>query len=369
MIALVLPHDWSSGAHLEPYLDELLALLPSPVLVVDRPADLVADVRRGGRRIRRRLKYGRLAEIGPDTWLLRPLLPVNEMAGVWLRPVGGVVGRLLAAQIHRAVRDISGADQPTHLWVFSPSEAWLARFLPRSRVIYDVYDDYRYSPMGQYHTLMARADEELCARADVVLVTSRVLAERRRAATRQILYRGNGALDSLGPLARRGREGPPTAVFVGHLRPVIDVDWLFAAAHELGNQIKFQVIGQIHPSLRRDVEESRIEVVGHLPRNQLSEAMASASLGVLPLRRNPYSECLNPYKLHEYRRCWLPVASSVLPSFPSGAPGVIQCETQDRFISAIRDLMYSDPIPRDDEEEIGQSVKRVARIAVDAVNA
>jgi glycosyltransferase involved in cell wall biosynthesis len=369
MNVMLLQSDWGSGGHLEGYLKALVPRLPSTTLLVDRPADLVVDPVKGGRR-RHRRRQRHLEQIGTRTWLLRPFLPIHDVAGLRSRWMGRGLAKLLCRQVVAATRELSGRASPSLLWVHSPVAAPVVEYFDGLRVVYDVHDDYRLRPDGSEAAHMATADSAICRRADVLVTSSRVIAMRREAESSRLLYRGNGAPDFYGPQLEgtHGNGRLPTVLFVGHLRQVIDGRWFADAARTLSGKCRFETVGHIQSKrLAQRLQDAGVQLHSPVSQAELQAHLHRAAVGILPLKQNPYVAAMNPLKIHEYRRCWIPVVSSLVGSVPVDATGITQCRDLDAFVEAIAAASELDRVPRVDGEEVGQGWADVAERAMEAL--
>jgi GT2 family glycosyltransferase/glycosyltransferase involved in cell wall biosynthesis len=269
-----------------------------------RPQQLAEALARRGRRV----FYGSLEGEG------EPAEPTGVAAGVTLLPIAGVRRedpadrRLEGPSLDRAVEALSQARDRFEIHeaavlVQSPFWAPLARALSRRfgwKVVYDCLDEHSAFPANRSNVL-ASAEAELVATADLVLATSEPLLERLRRVRPDARLLGNagdagifGALDD--PAA------DPARLRVGYAGAVDDWfdDELIAEAARLRPGWRFEIAGGLE-GRSRDASRFPANVVflGERPFREMPEVRSRFDVEVIPFRLTPLTHATDPVKLYE----------------------------------------------------------------------
>lgn len=89
-------------------------------------------------------------------------------------------------------------------------------------------------------------------------------------------------------------------------------------------QLRYEIIGQgeYAPQLQAYIDEHQcghlISLRGFLPFDELVNRIRGASIGIIPMRRSPYSELVDTNKMYEYMLLGVPVIHARLPAVEAG---------------------------------------------------
>ena len=233
--------------------------------------------------------------------------------------------------------------------------------------VYECMDDHtNFSTNGQ---TMFGAEQRTIAEADLVVVTSDVLQEKARPKARRMVLirnaceyehfadecrrrlrspmvgRGQGNAE----LANRRLESPTTPVTLGFFGAV--ADWfdsdLVADLAESRPDWKFELIGS---TLTGDVSRLRklgnVKLLGEQPYADLPRLMAHWDCHLIPFRRIPLTDAMNPVKAYEILATGKPLVATNLPELRSMArEGLLTLADDARgFAEAVeRSLADDDP--------------------------
>lgn len=201
--------------------------------------------------------------------------------------------------------------------VYSPARTSL-QWLDRVRcglLVFDCTDDL---PAVRGVPPFFEADEAaVLARADITLVPSRMLLERKRAKARRIARLPHGALverflsgEPRAARISRTTSSPPTLLYYGHLhRQHLD----FEALDRLARVRPSWRLVLVGPERTRFAWPSNVELPGQVPHDRLREQAARADVLLLPYCLNRYTESVMPAKTYECLATGLPVVATPLP--------------------------------------------------------
>lgn len=269
-----------------------------------RPQQLAEALARRGRRV----FYGSLEGEG------EPAEPTGIAPGVTLLPIAGVRRedpadrRLDGPSLDRAVEALSQARDRFEIHeaavlVQSPFWAPLARALSRRfgwKVVYDCLDEHSAFPANRSNVL-ASAEAELVATADLVLATSGPLLEKLRRVRPDARLLGNaGDAGIFGSLADPAPD--PARLRVGYAGAVDDWfdDELIAEAARLRPGWRFEIAGGLE-GRSRDASRFPANVVflGERPFREMPEVRSRFDVEVIPFRLTPLTHATDPVKLYE----------------------------------------------------------------------
>ncbi len=181
---------------------------------------------------------------------------------------------------------------------------------PRCRSAYDAMDDFPSFYRGISQISMRKREDELGGLVDSVWTSSTALYHRWKPKHGAVRLVRNALDDSRLPAVVRAREVHGRRVFgyVGTVAQWFDWDWIAALA-EARPQDEIRIIGPIIGTEKPPLPAN----VVFLPQCEHAEAMqkmARFDVGLIPFRRTPLTESVDPIKYYEYRALGLPVIST-----------------------------------------------------------
>jgi glycosyltransferase involved in cell wall biosynthesis len=302
------------------------------------------DLRRIARRLRRGLAAPRQSD---GVTVLSPLvLPLHSSAAV--RELNA---RLLRASVRLAARRMR-LRAPV-LWAYVPQAEVLLDTVAPELVIYHCVDDIA-SQAGIDAASFAAAERRYAARADLVIASSPVLADRMRTMSGRVLYAPNVAdTDHFSSALLPGPIDPavaalpePRILFVGAIAAKkLDLDLLAALATARPGWT-FVLIGPLGlgdpdtdvSALRR---MANVHLLGSRPQAHLPEVLRGAAVGLIPYRRTRLTESIFPMKVYEYLAAGLPVVATGLPAL-EGLDGVDLVDGVEPTLGAIERALRED---------------------------
>jgi glycosyltransferase involved in cell wall biosynthesis len=187
------------------------------------------------------------------------------------------------------------------------------------RVVYDMIDaPLHFAPVPP--RLVPRW-EALLKRADRVVVTSGPLESLARAGGAPHPTRvGNGvevarfrdAHSEDGALP--GTPGAPVLGYVGSIHSWFDVPLVAHVARSIP-EARVVLVGPAHPATVREIEKEaagapNLHWMGPVPYDRVPRIVRTFRVGLIPFRRTPLTEAVNPVKLYEYAASGVPCVTT-----------------------------------------------------------
>jgi glycosyltransferase involved in cell wall biosynthesis len=336
-------NDWANDPMSKKHLVRRLARA-NRVLWVESlgnraPRAQVRDLRRVAARLAtftRDLGWPRLRQPEPGIFVLSPV--AVPLYGVrWAEAINArLVGTVVRAAMARL-----GFTRPI-TYTFVPASAWVVGRLGEERVVYHCVDDF--GAFAGAPPAIARYEEQLCRRADVVIACSQPLFESRRCWNpRTVLVRHgvehghfaralDPALAIPHDLARIPR---PRIGFHGLIAEWVDLALVRALADALPKAHVVLVGQTTRPT--PELEGARnVHVLGRRPYAELPAYCKGMDVALLPFAPGPLTVAANPLKLREYLAAGLPVVATDIPEARWLAPHVQVAANASDFVDSVR---------------------------------
>jgi len=195
----------------------------------------------------------------------------------------------------------------------------------------------------------------LLRRADRVVVTSRALESLAVAAgARGATLIGNGVEAArfdparVAPAALPGNPEAPVLGYVGSLHSWLDVP-LVAALARACPDARVVLVGPAHPATALSLERAARETpnlhwTGAKPYDDVPGIVRSFRVGLIPFRRTPLTEAVNPVKLYEYAAAGVPCVATRFTDEVDAWDGAARvADTPESFVAAVRAALAEPP--------------------------
>lgn len=240
-------------------------------------------------------------------------------------------------------------QRPLVLHVFHPEFQPYAARLRGAALVYHAYDLFELAP--DWTREHARQEDWLLHRADLVIATSGVTAERlRERSGREVRLLPNGvdartfrdAADVPVP-AVLAEIPPPRIGYVGSLNRKLDLA-LLAELATRRREWQFVLAGPLGPlddasieCLQRCRAMPNVHLLGERSRREVPSIVSNLDVALIPYRTGPnlWTPAVYPLKLHEYLATGRPVVSTRLPALEPFAEVLSFAEGPDEWIEAI----------------------------------
>ena len=221
------------------------------------------------------------------------------------------------------------------------------------RVVYDMIDaPLHFAPVPPR---LVPAWEALLREADRVVVTSGPLESlARNGGASRIALVGNGvearrfAEAAAHPAPLPGASGAPVLGYVGSLHAWFDVPLAGALARRFP-ECRVVLVGPAHPDTasaiaREALTAPNLHWIGPRPYAEIPAIVAAFRVGLIPFRRTPLTEAVNPVKLYEYAAAGVPcVTTRFSDEVDAWGSAARVAETELAFLEAVAATLARDP--------------------------
>ena len=313
---LCFSHDWNSDPLSKNHLMRILArqnrILWINSIGYRRPAASKADLTRAVSKLTSALEPVR--EVEPGIFVLNPL----AIPAYGSQAVRRFNRQFLRWQVQRAMRQLRFSRVIN--FVFNPAAAVIAGALDEDKLIYYCVDEYT-AFTGVAATSLAGMEQELCRRADLVIVSAdKLLASKARYNRRTHLIRHGvdfahfrRALDPATEVPEVIARLPrPVIGFHGLIADWVDVELLAHTARTFAEG-SLVIVGRATTDISLLKELPNVHLIGRRPYAELPAFCKGFDVAINPFRINELTLNASPLKVREYLAAGLPVVSTPIP--------------------------------------------------------
>ena len=220
-------------------------------------------------------------------------------------------------------------------------------------VVYDILDDLSiYDPdeVGMPTERRVRTHHgPLVARADVVIASSTVLADKHRGERDDILLVENGVDTGLFRPRDDLRAGdPPVIGYHGVIAPWFDFAKVVILARTRPDY-RISLVGPVKPEVSEEYERlvrlPNVRHIGHQPAEKVAELVAGFDVGLIPRLLDEVTAGMKPLKMLEYLAAGVPVVATPIAACVAH-PGVRTGATPEEFAGEVDAALAMSPEQR-----------------------
>lgn len=239
-----------------------------------------------------------------------------------------------------------GFDHPAMVVVDSERYGFLFDALPHARHVMRVVDCLE----GFKTTARSwvEHERELIRRADVTVVTSRLLHDEAMAnGAKKAVFIPNGV--EFTRFAEATHAIPdeyagiprPRAVYVGAVEHWFD-DGLLAKIASQMPEVSFVIVGAGENPLTESAQMRNVYTLGPKPYETVPGYMRHADVGIIPFHTDALTRTVNPIKLYEYAASGLPVVSTSWEELRLLNSPALLCRSTEEFCNALKTTINQD---------------------------
>lgn len=210
------------------------------------------------------------------------------------------------------------------------------------RVVVDVVDDHRAWPniSAQEKETLTRHYRDILSRADFSLANCQPVIDSMKKFSPLIRLIPNGCEDNpkiIEPINSHFYEelknfNGKTIGFVGNLEAKIDIDLIEKLAHSFPKEL-IVLVGSTHanPEARELIKHDNIRMAGVVDYEYINAIVSKFSIAIVPHKKMPLTENMNPLKIFIYLANRIPVVSTDVSNLPD-SPAVLIANNHEDFI-------------------------------------
>jgi glycosyltransferase involved in cell wall biosynthesis len=245
--------------------------------------------------------------------------------------------RLLEAQLKPVLKKAQ-LHAPV-LWISLPTAVDMVGQLNESAVVYYCGDDFSGLAGVDHHTV-AQREQELLNKADLILASSELLAQRSSAARTQLLTHGVDYSLFATPVARAAdlpNDGRFIAGFYGSISQWLNLE-LLCKTIALMPDWHFVFIGKAVIDISSLSAFKNVILLGERPHHTLPSYSQHWTAALLPFVDNAQIRACNPLKLKEYLAAGQPIISTSFPAVQKlHRAGLVQiADSSNTMVDALR---------------------------------
>ena len=190
---------------------------------------------------------------------------------------------------------------------------------------------------GIDHRPVAKQEQDLCEKADLILAASPAIAKKFPAAKTAVLLHGVDVArfsDAGAPRAPDLPSHPAVAGFYGTLSEWMDTELLAYVAEKLADW-RLVLVGPEQTALAALKKFPNVVMTGPRRHDQLPSYVRHWHVSLLPFRQNGMTRAFNPLKLREYLAAGTPIVSTEFPALDGYRDLVEVARTPDAFVAAM----------------------------------
>jgi glycosyltransferase involved in cell wall biosynthesis len=284
-------------------------------------------------------------------WLTSPKgrVPQSENPAV-IRPVVTPYGNLLPFRLRNRYSVIGkvrstmrglGMKNPIVVATL-PNAADYVDAFDATMIVYYCVDEFTHWP-GLDHSYVARLEERMLSKADLVFASAEELCDRKTRNGRRPFLLSHGVdYDHFAVAGEPAEERDRKVIgFFGAISPWIDCDLLVELA-QLRTDWSFVFVGPTDIDVSSLAALPNVKLPGKMSYAELPRLASSFDVGLIPFRVNEMTVNVNPLKLLEYFALGLPVVSTRLPEVAKFGDLVYLADTAAGFASAIDRALAED---------------------------
>lgn len=215
--------------------------------------------------------------------------------------------RLLLPRLKRMIPGSGVASQGPWVFVFLPfaTPVAFAAMLAPSRLVYAQREGYGDDPCLKH---LRNLESDLLKRADLVIASGGVLANKSRDQERQVLdIPGLVDFSIFYRPPTPAAAGVPLCCYFGHVNERVDLPLLLRVAE----RFRLRVIGPVQGGWPTGAPG---EIMGMVPTERVAELLADCDVVVIPYLLNSFTRNIFPYKIFQAFAQGKPVVATRLPA-------------------------------------------------------
>ena len=337
------------------------------IYVINRPADLIIDMLRGYKRLRKRLR-NRIIENGKIK-ILNPFVFFNEVIHGSLCSYGNINMRMLISEVKRLIRNESIKADKLVLLCSSAFHWEVLKEIEAKKKIYYVDDEYCYDPKDRFLKRAYQAEKQMILFSDEVICASEKLKEKfEKEIPREKIHLISTPADNRSFQECKLKEywpwdiiPSPKLVIFGVIRYQTDLALIEKLALKVP-AVSIVFIGKNQNKKLKTLLKKYQNVyhLGYLSYEKANYCLRSAAIGLYPARKCKYSTYANPNRIYEYAAAGIPVVTTNVSRESDFPESIKVVESDIEFLISVQRILAKGISVQDNNELIGFAKKHSA---------
>lgn len=346
---IVFGEDWgahpSSTQHIMKHLMHDHKIVWVNSLGLRRPHFNARDFSRAQKKLRNMLRKADNGSVSEEADINAPDI-IHPRAISWPgNPIAAAFNKYTLGKQLDDVINQHKFDMPI-FWTSLPSAIDVIDNYPNHKVIYYCGDDFR-ALAGVDHKPVAKMEERLAERADLIITVSETLQNRFPADKTILIEHGVDyeLFSNDHPRADDFPNHPFIAGFYGSIHDWLDMD-IIAEAAQSCPEWEFVFIGDTHIDIDFLTSQKNIKFLGARPHHELPSYVQHWQVSLLPFKDCEQIRACNPLKLREYLSAGRPVVTTDFPALRGYMDKVLVMKDASDLIRILKTIGSASTIPR-----------------------
>lgn len=228
---------------------------------------------------------------------------------------------LLKLQIKNIIKK-KYPDSKIIVWMYDPFNYELYQQLKPDFSVYDYYDNFEYDVNGKLNKTRYEMNCNIIKNSNLVFCTAKVMYNKAVSLNKNSYYLPNGHGFTYEKLKFiKSKINNPDSEFVigyiGNIRDWIDFDLIGKLVDNLKINQRVVFIGPVEKNVRANISELKLKPgfthINNVPYEKVEDYLKNFDVGIIPFKKNKFTEGVLPYKLFEYLAYRIQTVSTDLP--------------------------------------------------------
>lgn len=245
---------------------------------------------------------------------------------------------LLRFQIRRFL-DAESDNMKIALWASHPFDYKILKNSDIALRIYDFYDNFSYNEDGSFNKMKDQFNRKLIKTCNLTFATSVTMDSFAKSIGGNSYLIPNGYTlhtNDIAPVSVFPKDSRIIG-YIGNIRDWIDFELIRSLINSLGKKQYLAFVGPVSPNVADEVEKLRkyeqFIHIGEVDYSEVFSYISAFSIGIIPFKRNSFTDGVFPNKFFEYVACRIPVVSTDLPDLVMLRDSVNVASSNEDFVT------------------------------------
>jgi hypothetical protein len=207
----------------------------------------------------------------------------------------------------------------------------------KEHVVFDAVDDWSNHPVySKYSEVLSENYKKIMKTADTIFTVSEKLQEKFLENI-DCYWIPNGVdVEAFSKGRDVKKSQTPQVVYTGVIQDRFDIDLVEYCAKEMP-VVQFKIVGPVWKGIDVSALEklSNVTLVGMVSHTTLPQLLGESWVGIIPHKKDAFTQSMNPMKAYEYLAAGLPVVSTHSEGI-SSLPFLVVATTNEQFLQLLK---------------------------------